>query len=77
MGIEISTLNVQESEGKEKVKYYIHLFVEYKKHSCLGVGNTETEVMENALKKISIIEKELKNAKETLFDLLGLKGDIS
>jgi len=63
MGIEISVLEIEK-------KYYVHLVVEHKKHSCLGVGNTKTEVMENALKKILIIEKELKNAKETLFGLL-------
>lgn len=67
MGIEISVLVVEE-------KYYVHLFVEHKKHSCLGIGNTKTEAMENALKKILIIEKELKNAKITL---TGLLGDIS
>lgn len=66
MGIEVSTLTVEKNK-----KYCIHLFIDNKKYSCLGVGNTKTEVMENALKKIFIIEKVLKNAKETLTKMLG------
>lgn len=63
--IQVSTLTV-----KGNKKYYVHLFVDGNKHSCLGIGSTAKEAINRSLKTIPIVERVLVLAKSTLVNLL-------